>query len=319
MDWVDAIGYQHEVLHTGVLAHLLRGELGPQVAGELAGRPSVTGVERVRREPRLGSSRPVDLAVSVVERGDSRTRLAIEVKVDSAWTPEQLRETVPSDCYGVLLAVGYTALAATDADMAALSEDGGGPWRLVRPREWARIVRDHAGGDPELTRYADRVLEEAREHDDALEAVVAGRPVTAAVDRDARALSHWTYFHEVIHDRDDVSEWDRKTLVSGPLLTYWAADHDGDVGDYLELMGHGDGRRSLNVKTYAPPSTGALAESRSRLREVLADYGTAVPKHPSANSKTCTAARWWLDNISPSKASALIDELQARLVVPPAL
>lgn len=316
MDWVEVIGYQHEILHTAVLAHLLRGDHGAQVASALVGMRGVTAVEDVRREQRLAGSRPVDLAAWVVERDGTRTRLAVEVKVDSAWTPGQVRETVPSDCYGVLLAVGYTALAATAHDLAALAREGG-LWRLVRPRDWGNIVRDQADGDHELGRYARRVLEEAREHADALQAVADGHPVTAAPDRDARALGHWAYFHEVIRDRDDVADWDGKTLRSGPLLTYWVADHDGDVGDYLEFMGEGD-RRSLCVKTYAPPGTGALAASRARLRELLADSGTPDPKRPSAKDKTCTAARWWLDDKTPQEASALVDDLQARLAVPAA-
>lgn len=317
MDWVDVIGYQHEVMHTGVLAHLLRGDRGAEVAAALLDRPAVVAIKDVWPEQRLNGSRPIDLAGWVIDRDGTRTRLGVETKVDSAWSPAQLTETVPAEAFGVLLAVGYTALAATNGDLAALSPEPG-RWRLVRPRRWAEIVRDHAGGDRELERYARRVLQEADEHDAALRAVAAEQPVGASEDRDAQTLSHWAYFHEVLDGRDDVAEWERKTLVSGPLLTRWVVDHhDGEVGDYLEFMGHADGRRSLNVKTYAPPHTGALAESRRRLRELLADRDPDEVKQPGAGAKTCTAARWWLDGVSPAEASARAAELQERLASQP--
>lgn len=312
MDWLDVIGYQHEVLHTGVLAHVLRGDCGAEVAAALLDRPAVVAVEDVWPEQRLNGSRPIDLASWMIERDGTRTRLGVETKVDSAWSPSQLTETVPADAFGVLLAVGYTALAATDGDLAALRP---GRWRLVGPRRWGEIVRDHAGGDHELERYARRVLQEADEHDTALRAVAAEQRVSASKDRDAQTLSHWAYFHEVLDGRDDVAEWERKALVSGPLLTRWVVNHHGgEAGDYLEFMGHPDGRRSLNVKTYAPPRTGALAESRRRLRELLADQHPDEIKHPGAGAKTCTAARWWLDGVAPAEASAQAVELQERLM-----
>jgi hypothetical protein len=100
MDWVDVIGYQHEAMHTGVLAHLLRGSRAADVAAALIGIGGVAAVEDVRREQRLKGTRPVDLAASIIDGDGTRTRLAVEAKVDSAWTPQQLRETVPTDCYG---------------------------------------------------------------------------------------------------------------------------------------------------------------------------------------------------------------------------
>ena len=308
MDWVEAIGYQHEVLHTAALAHLLRSDNGPGVAGALIGDCEIDRVDDVWSEQRLTGRRPIDLAAWLVTPAGSRTLFGVETKVDSAWSPAQLTETVPVDAYGVLLAVGYTALAATDGDLAELSPTPG-QWRLVRPRRWAQIVREHAAGDRELNRYADRILQEADEQDSALQAVAAARPVMASEDRDAQTLSHWAYFHAVLDRRPDVAEWERKTLISGPLLTLWVRDLDRTRGDYLEFMGHSDGRRSLNAKTYAPPGTGQLNASRTRLRKLLADFDPADVKRPGAAANTCTAARWWLDDKTPRQASALVDDL----------
>lgn len=35
--WPQIVGYRHEILHTGVLRHLLDGEMGPRVASALTG------------------------------------------------------------------------------------------------------------------------------------------------------------------------------------------------------------------------------------------------------------------------------------------
>ena len=315
MDWVEAIGYQREVLHRAALAHLLRGPRGADVAADLLQR-DVGEVRRIAAEQKLTGKRPVDLAATVIELDGTPTPLAIELKVDSGWTPRQLQALAPAHADGILLAVGYTALAASEHDMRALGPEYG-RWRLVRPRAWGEIVRRHADGDRELERYARRVLEEAAEHADALEAITAGRPVSASPDRDAQALGHWAYFHDVLRDRDDIADWERKTLISGALLTLWVIDHDDHHGDYLEFMGEHD-RRSLCVKTYAPPNTGELLTARARLRDLLGDYKTPSPKRPAAKDKTCTAAKWWLDDLTPEQASALVDELRARLEAQPA-
>ena len=77
------------------------------------------------------------------------------MKVDSAWTPEQLTSTVNEDDEGVLLAVGCTALTATPLEMPTEN------WRLVGPAEWATIVESHTHGDDLLAAYAKHVRDEA--------------------------------------------------------------------------------------------------------------------------------------------------------------
>jgi hypothetical protein len=314
MDWVEAIGYQHEVLHRAALAHLLRGSRRDDVASHLL-RRDVADVRDVGTERKLTSTRPVDLAATVIGLDGTPTPLAIEIKVDSDWTPAQLQALAPAHGEGILLALGHTALAVTDHDMRALGSDCG-RWRLVRPLAWGQIVREHADGDRQLQRYARRVLNEAAEHADALAAIAEGRPVTASPDRDAQALAHWAYFHEILRDRADVADWGGTTLRSGALLTLWVTDTGPRSSDYLEFMGEHD-RRSLCVKTAAPPRTGELMAARARLRALLSDYDTPVPRRPAAKDKTCTAAKWWLDDVTPEQASALADELRARLEAQP--
>jgi hypothetical protein len=61
----------------------------------------------------------------------------------------------------------------------------------------------------------------------------------------------------------------------------------------------------------------ALARSRARLRDLFADRRPIELKQPGANAQTCTAARWWLDSVSPQQASSLVDDLRVCRNSPP--
>jgi hypothetical protein len=311
MDWVEAIGFQKEAVHTGALCHLLGGAHGRDVARALTGDRRISGVGNVRPEAALrgGSRRAIDLAANIHMEGEEDGCLAIEVKVDAAWRHEQLTNSVPSHCHGVLVAAGYTALAVDDRDLAAI-EGYRWPWRRVGPDALGGIVRDHAAGDRELRAYANRLDQEARDQADAVQAVAAERGVTWG--RAPRSLGHWAYFSEVVRNRGDIAEWERKSLISGALMTLWV-NKGGHSGDYLEFMGEGE-RRSLCVKTWAAPGSTRLRERRERLIELFAETaGQGPTRQPSAKAKTCTAVRFPLDGKLPGEAAALVDELVARL------
>jgi hypothetical protein len=308
VDWVEAVGFQKEALHVGALKHLLTHDRAVNVARALAPDAGITDVNKdfVQTEARIGGAhRPIDLGARVTAAGEEGW-LGVEVKVDSAWSPRQLKETLPEGVAGVLLAVGRTALAVEDDDMRAIEPVS---WRCVRPAELASIARDHACGDKELLGYADRLDREACEHEAARIAVRDNAPVASA--RDATALGHWAYFSEAVGIRKDAPDWERKALISGPLMTLWVNWGEVD-GDYLEFMGERD-RRSLCVKTYAPPA--ALLARRERLVTLLADHPHKhdTPRLPGGKTKTCTAARFDLDAISPKNAADLVDDLIERL------
>jgi len=310
MDWVEAIGFQKEAVHTGALKYLLGRPDGVEAARALTGDETISSVENVGTEVRInGGKRPIDLAANVTARAGSGW-LGVEVKVDSAWSPGQLIETLPAGVAGVLLAVGCTALAVEDDDMRAI---GRVPWRCVRPGDLAGVVRDHAGGDRELLVYADRLNRESREHDRARDAVRNGSKVTS--ERHRETLEHWAYFSEVLRARNDAPDWERKALISGPLMTLWVAA-GAEAGDYLEFMGEG-GCRSLCVKTYAPP--GLLRERREQLIGLLQDMPKPpeIPKTPGQAAKTCTAARFPLGTLRPADAAALVSVLVERIAPSP--
>src|SRR4051812_1105246 len=115
--WPAIVGYQHEVMHTGVLAHLLDDEhRGPRLATRLIGE-QVREICWYERERRLdGMNGRADL-VALLRVADARRDLAVETKVDSNASREQLDNTVGRAGYGVLLAVGITGLHLTQSDL----------------------------------------------------------------------------------------------------------------------------------------------------------------------------------------------------------
>jgi hypothetical protein len=308
VDWVDAVGYRHEVIHSGVLEVLLSDvESGPRVAQDLLGDGlQVQAVCSPRREVRIGPARrrPIDLAADLKLSNGATVKLGVEVKVDSAWSPKQLESTVALPDQGVLLAVGCTALTATEPEMPR-------GWRLVGPKEWASIVAERAGGDRALESYVGHVQQEAQSHAEALRCVNLGLPVEPI--RDRTALAHWAYFHEVVASRPAGKDewWERKTLISGPLLTLWTdAERDGS-GAYIELMGHADATRALCVKCWT--DGGDLTDVREKVTARVAPGEVRRLRRLRASDKSCTAWADKLDGKSPKEAAMRCDELAERL------
>src|SRR4051794_34380412 len=93
--WVDLVGYQHEVVHTGALRELLGdNEHQLYVASALIGQP-VADVDRLETEKPVPPARgKVDLLgdANIAGRRARPCRVAVEMKVDSASTVEQLRD-----------------------------------------------------------------------------------------------------------------------------------------------------------------------------------------------------------------------------------
>jgi hypothetical protein len=305
VEWVEVVGFQHEVVHTGVLRTLLAGEGAVAVARALTKDGGIEAVGEPRQEvsfPGRGR-RPCDLVAPLRLAGGAAGSLAVETKVDSAWSPGQLEATTPEDAHGVLLAVGYTALMVTPSDVARLDAYAQ-PWSLVGPREWAAIVRAAAGQDEAFTSYAERLDVEAAEHERARECAQVGRPVDFG--RHEETLEHWAYFAEVAAHAGDERSWERKTLISGPLQTLWLKEWPDDSGAYFELMGQGRGR-TLCAKVWG--SNSALAGRQRLVAEDLAGLGGTAGRRPFARAKTCTARRWSLDSRTPAATAELVEQL----------
>ncbi len=307
MDWIEIVGFRHEVAHTGVLRTLLESDRAVSVARALTGDARIEAVSAPKQEARLRARvrRAIDLAADVTLAGGSAGCLAVEVKVDSAWSPKQLQEMTPEDAHGVLLALGHTALMASPADLRGLTGYAI-PWRLVGPGEWASIVRE-ASSDEALTGYVRRLDEEAADHERARARVREKGRVDFG--RHPQTLEHWAYFAEIANEVGDESQWERKTLISGPLQTLWLPEWP-DSGPYLELMGHGSARL-LCAKVWSTPGT--LPERQRLVADGLASFDGRNGRTPSASDKTCTARSWLLDGRSPAEAAQLIVELEGAI------
>ena len=319
--WVDAVGFQHEVMHTGVLAELLRegGETACTVAGKCLGAPVArVHADTVKLESRAGRRRIADLVVDVELEDGERVRLAVETKVDSSWSVDQLQGTLDSrdGDRGCLLAVGLSGIAVSQKDLDGVDELEHG-WRLIDARGWADLLRlpVERSDSPALAEYHQRVEREAKTHESAREAARAGLPLPDEPKRrNGVALLHWAFFAEVLGGLPDAGYWHRSALISGPLLTRWgwfASDPAENAGVYLELMGHHDGRRTLNVKTWA---TRRLAELQAALDEALAAVLGSPGHRVGSGSKRRTVARVPLPS-DPSSAAQLVLEWQGHLDV----
>src|SRR4051794_37021883 len=109
-NWVSVVGFRHEVVHTGVLRYLLdEPDTGALLAQEITGA-DVVEVQGTRQERRVaGFAGKADLVAELTLASGETVALAIETKVDSDGSREQLRATAAPPHFGVLLAVGLTA------------------------------------------------------------------------------------------------------------------------------------------------------------------------------------------------------------------
>ncbi len=311
ISWVDIVGYQHEVVHIGVLDRLLRSGVDGEddvrrcVAECLVGEP-VFRVRQPCREARAGGRGRADLVVDL-ELATRKSRVAVECKVDSAWTKEQLGNTLGQGDRGVLFALGSTSLVASDADMP----EG---WRVLGLDTWEKTLRELGlGGCPVIKDYCAQLNAELTDHRAARGAACNNQKLETRRRGSTDTLAHWAYFGGTLEKLDDRRDWSRSALVSGPLLTRWFRfANDADVsseaaaGVYLEFMGLPGQRRELKVK--------AWSEDRSKLSSLIDALGP-VPSmdRPKGkirrDSKTGTAATTDLGRETPSKAAARADEL----------
>lgn len=237
--WIDVVGYQHEVLHTGVLKALLDDpDEGPKLATRLLDR-KVSGVQQTRREARLVHKGGKADLTAMLAVGDALEPLAVETKVHSDGSSYQLSHTTAGagTSHGILLALGLSALKLSRRDTADASGQEA-TWEFVGPNEWLAALADVELELPWLGAYR-RAVGSWR---DWLEGADLKEGTGLAWERD-----HLRFFAAV---RELLSlDWTQlRSLQSGPVLTRfgWRAQGGGDI--YLEFMGLRDGRRVLCLK-----------------------------------------------------------------------
>ena len=158
--WVDIVGYQREAVHDGALVALLRSEpeIALPVATALLGR-SVSDVSDARRQARVGQAQ-VDVAIDVVAGGTS-CLLAVETKVDSQSTREQLQRTTSDGDEAVMLAVGNSAMRTCTVARAHRDEPD---QRVIDVTAWTSILERLPPLPDPLDQYRLAVAREAEEH-----------------------------------------------------------------------------------------------------------------------------------------------------------
>ena len=235
--WVDVVGYQHEVLHTGVMAALLGDPAhGPDLAARLTDREpgEVSAVCGVRREKKLNGARgKPDLRATLTLDGGERIPFAVETKVHSDATGDQLgRITSGVDgAEGILLALGLTSLKMTLRD--AVFHDDGHPWYWVGPGEWLATIEN-------VSPQGRAWLEDYRRAVGSWEDNLANGARTE--------LDHLQWMNEVLALPDTPSGWDEiRTLQGGPFICRFDGWGNGR-GAFLQFAGAHDGKRSLSVK-----------------------------------------------------------------------
>jgi hypothetical protein len=301
--WPTLIGYRHEIMHTGVLRYLIgHPEHGPEVASALAGA-DVAAVLDVRTEAAIPAFKGrADLVADVRLLDGSLVGLAVETKVDSNASYEQITATAEPPQLGVLLALGVTALAIGDRELA----DNAPGWRAFDPGRWAAILdRCGAEGDSLLGPYATEVRREAREHAAARElARRDGAPSerVAGARREDGLLEHYAWLAEIRDRLDDAGEWWTYTNRSGPLMGLWRDDFQQDGRDtFIEFM-CSDRERILCLKIGG--GDGDLHDSAEHaLSRVRGAGWQPGRRRPSASAQTCTAAYLDLSGIDADTAA----------------
>jgi hypothetical protein len=306
-NWVSIVGYQYEVVHTGVLRYLLDDPaVGVPLARGLTGA-EVVAVGGARQESKVsGFTGTADLVADLELQDGETVALAVETKVDSDATRRQLRATAAPPHYGVLLGVGLTALKLGQPELGANLPQ----WRAVGPGEWLRLL-DELDADtirrPELVAYCAEVRRETHEH--AAAVALAYQPQKPAPQlRDRRRsdsyLEDFAWLAEVRSRFEQPHMWWTETERSGPLMGHFpAAWHREDrVSRYVVFSCFSGGRFfMLKAGTGKGDQLGSVPDQLWQAAQPLEWRAPLRRRRPS--DKSCTAA--WLDftTLAPDEAA----------------
>jgi hypothetical protein len=234
VSWPEVVGYRHEVLHTGVLRHLLHDpERGARVATALIDA-EVVSVQDAAVERRVPGFKGVaDLVAELELPNDEVVFLAIETKVDSNATQKQLAATVRSPHRGVLLALGLTALHLTAEDLGPELD----AWSVVDPTRWASAIRSiNADEDALLAPYFREIEREAREHGQARDLAQRQSMQGWRLKTSRRCdglLEHYAWLAEIRRRLDYPEAWWTYTNWSAPGFEdtrgLWSKDQGQEV------------------------------------------------------------------------------------------
>lgn len=303
--WIEIVGYQYEFAHTGVLNALLSDErYAVTVARLLASNASIVSVTDPKPEGRAFSGRRTraDLTARIADR-DGEKWLAVETKVDSPVTPEQLRATADHPSEIVLLALGRTSLQLNDGQLRD------GPWHIVALARWAETLALLGDLPPRIAEYGDVIAAEAARHRAAIEAAETG---TLPLEPEPRGwpLAQWAWISEVAHHAmrtDELAQGFLSQTLRGAPVAFcrdsWsqAGSSDG-VHLYFDLVVTA-GRRELVIK-----AAGVQADRDVFFRAALEALPSYIPtrRSPGTRGNSFALCRRGLDNFTPTESTAIL-------------
>ena len=302
--WPEIVGYRHEILHTGVLAHLLNDPArGAAIAVALTGA-DVKAVSDVRTEQKVdGYTGKADLVAGVELVAGQSVTLAVETKVDSDVDHEQLEHTAGAPHIAVLLSLGVTALKMTARDLGEDLTVGG--WRVVDPAAWAGVLDQHIQAEDSLLGpYVAEVQREAVEHARARELAYRPEFEEWLIDGSRRGdwqLEHYAWLAEIRERLPNPDEWWVYEKQSGPLMGLWREEFQrGGRSVFIEFVCTWS-QRSLRLKIGAGEGELADAAAAALARVCLDDWSAG--RSPQAGWQTCTAAILDLSDAAPDAAA----------------
>lgn len=310
--WIDVVGYRYEFLHTGVLQWLLESpEHAAPVARELTGRSGITFIGRVTPQGHAGGRRRTrpDLVAEVIDGGEERL-LAIEMKVDSGATREQLENMAKPGDIVVLQAVGLASLRLRD-----FTDPGSTEWAVADLAHWADILARLGDLPSAIEDYRRAVLREADEHREARELA----RILAPHDENWRlgqTLQEWAWLDEVVTEAARAglpTGFSGHTVQSGPVQ-FWRdswAPLPGGGGLYIDIMVD-QGQRRLAIKA------GEVMQGR---REIWSAASAALEgeyersrRRPSEVGKgSFRVAHQNLDGLTPEEVAPVLAHAHERI------
>lgn len=331
--WPAIVGYRFELLHTGVLAELLRSDVGPAVASDLIGNDhnatAVQGVRDVRLEPRIGTTRRKADLQFVVERDEvDDLTVLVETKVDSVPTWDQLRHLAcasPAGSRFVYFVLGFSEYLLPFA--AVKDAFGDHDPQIITARRWADILGAlDLDRLPELLVYRDAVRSEAATRESLTEAVSstdsglregqAPEGLRANENGWAERVAWLAQVRERLADRDG-SRW-----KVGPCWTSQSSNavQFGLAPPEWEVAGLGSGERSnvyvevianddfrwLAFKTGGSTPTLRAKLDGDRIRQAVESHPELVAmrrRRAAAGHATATAVAIDLSHLSPVVAA----------------
>jgi len=339
IDWLDALPFQREIVHSSVLRFLLNQDSAGdrqkvvQFVRELTGEQTVDSVLNPFLEQRLAPGSRLDLVADLNLADGTATNLAVEMKVDSAWDWQQLIKSAPSSAVAVLIAVGLTHLTVRQQELDLLKKENSesANWVVVGPCDLADAIDNNfkpAAGSY-LGRYVDCLRAEAHDHEEAMNDLTANSAVSDRVlltngarddANDIGALQMTAYLANCLKglDKETNPIWRWSHPPSGPAIIrgFETYSHGTETKwlSWLEINGN---YKAPQLTVKVGRSGAGIRQDRERVVAKLSaagiTSGSANERRLSESRKTATAWTIPMVDYKPYEITELIKNVDTCL------